>query len=185
MQPVTGEALVDHLQLGTPLADNAVLISFDDASGGQYTHALPILRRLNVPATFFVMTVVLDRPNWLSRDDVRALDAAGMTVASHTWDHHPVTRYGEKDWATQLAKPREQLEKIVGHTVDLFAYPYGLWNRAALPHVQAAGYRAAFQLTEQPQDIQMPLLTVRRVLTLPTWDASTLLARISPDHPAG
>jgi peptidoglycan/xylan/chitin deacetylase (PgdA/CDA1 family) len=185
MQPVTGEALVDHLQLGTPLADNAVLISFDDASGGQYTHALPILRRLNVPATFFVMTVVLDRPNWLSRGDVLALDAAGMTVASHTWDHHPVTRYGEKDWATQLAKPREQLEKIVGHTVDLFAYPYGLWNRAALPHVQAAGYRAAFQLTEQPQDIQMPLLTVRRVLTLPTWDASTLLARISPDHPAG
>jgi peptidoglycan/xylan/chitin deacetylase (PgdA/CDA1 family) len=185
MQPVTGEALVDHLQLGTPLADNAVLISFDDASGGQYTHALPILQRLGVPATFFVMTVVLDRPNWLSRDDVRELDAAGMTVASHTWDHHPVTRYGAKDWATQLAKPREQLEKIVGRPVDLFAYPYGLWNRAALPHVQAAGYRAAFQLTEQPHDAQMPLLTVRRVLTLPTWDAPTLLARISPDHPAG
>ena len=100
MAPVTGEALLDHLQLGTPLADNALLVSFDDASGGQYTSALPILRRLGVPATFFVMTVVLDRPNWLSRDDVRALDAAGMTVASHTWDHHPVTRYGEKDWAT-------------------------------------------------------------------------------------
>ena len=115
MQPVTGEALVDHLQLGTPLADNAVLVSFDDASGGQYTNALPILQRLGIPATFFVMTVVLDRPNWLSRDDVRALDAAGMTIASHTWDHHPVTRYGEKDWATQLVKPREQLEQIVGH----------------------------------------------------------------------
>ena len=125
MQPVTGEALVDHLQLGTPLADNAVLVSFDDASGGQYTNALPILQRLGIPATFFVMTVVLDRPNWLSRDDVRALDAAGMTIASHTWDHHPVTRYGEKDWATQLAKPREQLGQIVGHDVELFAYPYG------------------------------------------------------------
>ena len=185
MQPVTGEALVDHLQLGTPLADNAVLVSFDDASGGQYTNALPILRRLGVPATFFVMTVVLDRPNWLSRNDVRELDAAGMTIASHTWDHHPVTRYGEKDWATQLVKPREQLEQIVGHGVDLFAYPYGLWNQAALPHVAAAGYRAAFQLTEQPQDARLPLLTVRRVLTLPSWDVPTLLARISQTHPAG
>ena len=185
MQPVAGGAFVDHLQLGTPLADNAVLVSFDDASGGQYTNALPILQRLGIPATFFIMTVVLDRPNWLSRDDVRALDAAGMTIASHTWDHHPVTRYGEKDWATQLVKPRQQLEQIVGHEVDLFAYPYGLWNQAALPHVQAAGYRAAFQLTEQPQDARQPLLTVRRVLTLPTWDVPTLLARISRNHPAG
>ena len=66
-----------------------MLVSFDDASGGQYTDALPILQRLGVPATFFVMTVVLDRPNWLSRDELRELDAAGMTIASHTWDHHP------------------------------------------------------------------------------------------------
>ena len=131
------------------------------------------------------MTVVLDRPNWLSRDDVRALDAAGMTIASHTWDHHPVTEYGEKDWATQLVKPREQLEQIVGHEVDLFAYPYGLWNHAALPHVQAAGYRAAFQLTGSRRTPSCPLLTVRRVLTLPTWDVPTLLARVSRDHPAG
>ena len=40
-------------------------------------------------------------------------------------------------------RPRQQLEQIVGHEVDLFAYPYGLWNQAALPHVQAAGYRAS------------------------------------------
>jgi peptidoglycan/xylan/chitin deacetylase (PgdA/CDA1 family) len=185
MQPVTGEALVDHLQFGTPLAENAVLVSFDDASGGQYTNALPILQRLGVPATFFVMTVVLDRPNWLSRDDLRELDAAGMTIASHTWDHHPVTRYGDTDWSTQLSKPREQLTKIVGRDVELFAYPYGLWNRAALPHVEAAGYRAAFQLTEQPLDAELPLLSVRRVLTLPSWDVPTLLARITPDASAG
>jgi peptidoglycan/xylan/chitin deacetylase (PgdA/CDA1 family) len=184
MQPVTGEALVDHLQLGTPLADNPVLVSFDDASGGQYTNALPILQRLGVPATFFVMTVVLDRPNWLSRDDLRELAAAGMTIASHTWDHHPVTRYGEADWSTQLAKPREQLERIIGREVDLFAYPYGLWNQNALPHVRATGYRAAFQLTEQPQDPELPLLTVRRVLPLPSWDVPTLLARISPEQSA-
>ena len=179
MHPVTGDAFADHLQLGTPLPDKPVLLSFDDASGGQYGAALPILRRLGIPATFFVMTVVLDRPNWLSRDEVRALDAAGMTIASHTWDHHPVTTYGPSDWATQLEKPRDRLSAIVGHDVDLFAYPYGAWNRAALPHVQAAGYRAAFQLTEQPADPADPLLTIRRVLTLPTWDVPTLLTRLT------
>jgi peptidoglycan/xylan/chitin deacetylase (PgdA/CDA1 family) len=188
MRPVTGEAMVDHLQLGTPLTDNAVLVTFDDASGGQFTNALPILRRLGIPATFFIMTVVLDRPNWLSRDDIRALDAAGMTIASHTWDHHPVTKYGPTDWAMQLEKPRAQLQEIVGHDVDLFAYPYGLWNTAALPHVQAAGYRAAFQLTDQPPAADLPLLTIPRVLTLPTWDVPTLRARLAAStagHPHG
>jgi peptidoglycan/xylan/chitin deacetylase (PgdA/CDA1 family) len=134
MQPVTSTQLVDHLELGTALPDKPVMLSFDDASGGQYTNALPILQRLDMPATFFVMTVVLDRPNWLSRDEVRALDAAGMTIASHTWDHHPVTKYGDRDWPIQLEKPRAQLEEIVGHDVDLFAYLYGLWeHRRAAP----------------------------------------------------
>jgi peptidoglycan/xylan/chitin deacetylase (PgdA/CDA1 family) len=178
-RPVTSTQLVDHLELGTPLPDMPVMLSFDDASGGQYTNALPILLQLGIPATFFVMTVVLDRPNWLSRDDVRELDAAGMAIASHTWDHHPVTKYAEADWATQLEKPRAQLEQIIGRTVDLFAYPYGLWNTAALPHVQAAGYRAAFQLTGQPPDPQQPLLTIRRVLVPSSWDNHTLLTRLT------
>jgi len=180
MQPVTSTQLVDHLELGTALPDKPVMLSFDDASGGQYTNALPILQRLGMPATFFVMTVVLDRPNWLSRDEVRALDAAGMTIAAHTWDHHPVTKYGDRDWPIELEKPRAQLEQIVGHDVDLFAYLYGLWNTAALPHVQAAGYHAAFQLTGQPPDPQRPLLTIERVLVPSSWDNQTLLTRLRP-----
>jgi hypothetical protein len=47
-----------------------------------------------------------------------------------------------------------------------------------LPHVQDAGYRAAFQLADQPPDPQQPLLTIRRVLTSSGWDTDTLLARL-------
>jgi hypothetical protein len=45
--------------------------------------------------------------------------------------------------------------------------------------VQAAGYRAAFQLTDQPADPEHPLLTIRRVLTLLTWHVPTLLTRLA------
>ena len=45
--------------------------------------------------------------------------------------------------------------------------------------MQAAGYRAAFQLTDQPADAEFTLLTIRRVLTLPTWDVPTLLTRLA------
>jgi peptidoglycan/xylan/chitin deacetylase (PgdA/CDA1 family) len=178
MRAVTGSELVDHLEFGTPLPPRPVMISFDDGSEGQFTNALLILRRLGMPATFFLMTVVLDKPRWLSTDQVRELHGAGMTIGAHTWDHQPVTRYDEEDWATQLEAPRAELSGIVGDEVDLLAYPYGAWDEAALPRVAQAGYRAAFQLSDQPQDPVHPLLTIRRVLTLPTWDTPTLFQQM-------
>ena len=178
MQPVTSPQLVDHVQFGTPLPPRPVVISFDDASEGQFTNALPILQRLSMPATFFIMTVVLDKPEWLSRDQVRLLHRAGMTIGVHTWDHHPVTKYTGADWATQLQQPKAELEQIVGHELNLFAYPYGAWNAEALPHVEKAGYRAAFQLSDEPLDPQRPLFTLRRLLISSAWNEKALLARL-------
>jgi hypothetical protein len=111
-------------------------VSFDDASQGQDTSALPILRRHRFVATFVVMTVVLDKPGWLSRAQVRRLDRLGMTIAAPSWDHQPVPSYQGGDWRSQLSAPARELGRLVGHRVRLFAYPYGRWTRAAFPHLQ-------------------------------------------------
>jgi peptidoglycan/xylan/chitin deacetylase (PgdA/CDA1 family) len=144
--PVTGQALVAHVALGKPLPPKPVLLTFDDASAGQYTRALPLLRRHHFVATFFVMTVVLDKPGWLTSRQVRQLDRDGMTIAPHTYDHHAVPQYRGEDWHTQLVAPAAKLEKLVGHPVRLFAYPFGLWSPEAFAHLDDAGYVAAFQL---------------------------------------
>ena len=74
---VTGQALVAHVALGKRLPRKPVLLTFDDASAGQYTRALPLLRRHHFVATFFVMTVVLDKPGWLTSGQVRAARPRG------------------------------------------------------------------------------------------------------------
>jgi pimeloyl-ACP methyl ester carboxylesterase len=76
-----------------------------------------VLRRHRFTAAFFVMTVVLDKPGWLTRDEVRALDRAGMTIGAHTWDHRPMGEYGERDWRVQLDAPRADLETLVGFAI--------------------------------------------------------------------
>src|SRR3954451_20699013 len=96
--PVTGPALVAQVAWGKPLPRKPVLLTFDDGSAGQYTRALPLLRRHRFVATFFVMPAVLDKPGWLSRREVRALDRAGMTIAAHTWDHQAVPGFDGGDW---------------------------------------------------------------------------------------
>ncbi|HMA46994.1 MAG TPA: polysaccharide deacetylase family protein [Frankiaceae bacterium] len=177
---VSGEELVDHLATGAALPPRPVLVTFDDGSEGQWANAVPVLRRHGFRATFFVMTVVLDKPRWLSRAQVRALDRTGMTIASHTWDHHDVARYAGDDWRVQLDGSARELAGLVGHPVRLFAYPYGSWSRAAFPHLRQAGYVAAFQLA-QPLDRTAPLYTIRRIMVDPSWDGPALLRQMRAD----
>jgi peptidoglycan/xylan/chitin deacetylase (PgdA/CDA1 family) len=160
---ITGDQLVAHVARGARLPSKPVLLTFDDASAGQFTAALPILRRHGFVATFFVMTVVLDKPGWLTRRQVRALDRAGMTIGAHTWDHSAVPDYTGTDWRTQIDEPTRALSRLVGHPVRLFAYPFGLWDAAAIPHLWHAHLTAAFQLGER-LDRRHPLWNLRRII---------------------
>lgn len=179
-ETVKASALVDHLQFGSPLPERPVLVSFDDGSATHGSVALPLLQELDLTAIFFPMTVVLDKPDWLSRDQVRQLDEAGMEIGAHTWDHQRMDRLSGDQWAEQLDAPKAELEEILGHPVDLLAYPNGLWTQESLAHVADAGFRAAFQLADDT-DAQQPLLTIRRIQPPPTWDAATLLANLQTE----
>jgi peptidoglycan/xylan/chitin deacetylase (PgdA/CDA1 family) len=176
---VTGDALVAHLASGAELPPKPVLLTFDDGSVGQYTSALPALQRHHFTATFFVMTVVLGKPGWLSRGQVRALDRAGMEIGAHTWDHHDVRELHGDDYKVQFIQPKQELEKIVGHDVPLFAYPFGVYDTRAFPHLGIAGYQAAFQLSDK-LDRRQPLWTVRRII-VPEMSGTQLLRDIKSD----
>jgi peptidoglycan/xylan/chitin deacetylase (PgdA/CDA1 family) len=171
---ITGEQLVAHAARGAPLPPKPVLLTFDDATEGQFTNALPVLERHRFVATFFVMTVVLDKPGWLTRPQVRTLDRAGMTIGAHTWDHRSVLQYRGGDWHAELEAPRDALAAIVGHPIRLFAYPYGRWIPAAFGHLARAAYTGAFQLS-RPLDARYPLWTLRRIL-VPAMGGPELLA---------
>jgi peptidoglycan/xylan/chitin deacetylase (PgdA/CDA1 family) len=178
--PVTATDLVDHLEFGTPLPERAVLITFDDGSATHATVGLPVLERFGFPAAFFPMTVVLDKPDWLSTQQLRDLDAAGMCIGAHSWDHQRFDRLPRDQWEVQIDQPRETLAGILGHDVDLLAYPHGLWTPDVVAHTAAAGYRAAFQLAD-PVLAEAPLLTIRRIMPPPTWDGPTLLDHVDAD----
>ncbi|SDQ15245.1 Polysaccharide deacetylase [Quadrisphaera sp. DSM 44207] len=178
--PVDAAAVVDHLELGAPLPERPVLLTFDDGSATHHSVALPVLERLGFPGAFFPMTVVLGEPDWLGPDQVRDLDRAGMAVGAHSWDHQRMDRLSGEEWQRQLDEPAAELAEVLGRPVDLLAYPFGAWSPETLPHVTSAGYRAAFQLDE-PSDPTSPLLTIRRIMPLPTWDAGTLLARLEAE----
>ncbi len=160
------------------LPPNSVLISFDDGTVSQYTTALPVLEKYGFKAVFFIMTVTLDRPGYLSRSQILSLKKAGHVIGCHTWDHHKVTSYNLSDWEKQLLRPTKVLAALTGDKIQYFAYPYGLWDTAAITQLWAAGYTAAFQLYGK-QDIRYPQYTIRRIIANGHWDGQQLEAAIS------
>lgn len=75
---------VQMLQGHKPVEPYSVVLTFDDGYRNNITHALPILRRYNAPATFFVPTGFLDnpRPFWFDRLDyvLQQVDVDGRPV---------------------------------------------------------------------------------------------------------
>jgi peptidoglycan/xylan/chitin deacetylase (PgdA/CDA1 family) len=180
---ISPDQYLAHLTMGARLPAKSVMLSFDDASAGQATEGLPQLAKRGMTGTFFIMTVVLGKPRWMSSQDIRRLADAGMTVGSHTWDHHAVGDMSGRDWKIQLEQTRETLRKASGQPVQHFAYPYGSVSAKAYPHLKEAGYKTAFQLQSSTLDPRAPLFTLRRALVVSTWSGATLVKHLSKHKP--
>jgi peptidoglycan/xylan/chitin deacetylase (PgdA/CDA1 family) len=169
--------LYNYLAYGDKLPSKPIMITFDDTRGEQFSIGAMAMEKYNFKGVFFVMTVAINRPNYLSADEIKKLADAGHEVAAHTWDHHMVTKYTAEDWDLQLQKPKEKLEKIIGKPVTSFAYPFGLWNSAALPEVEKSGYKMAYILSTK-RDTIAPIYTIRRMIVSGNWKTEQLLKSI-------
>jgi peptidoglycan/xylan/chitin deacetylase (PgdA/CDA1 family) len=167
------DQLYDYLTKGTALPSKPVMLSFDDTDLDQYTIALPEMKKYGFRGVFFIMTVSLGRPGYMSREQVKQLSDEGNVIGSHTWDHSNVKKYAGKDWSIQVEKPSHQLEAITGKPIQYFAYPFGLWNEAAIPELKKYGFKAVFQLSEK-RDPREPLYTVRRMIVPGSWSPQVL-----------
>ena len=113
----------------------------------------------------------------MSKEQIKKLSDDGHVIAAHTWDHHMVTKYSGDDWNTQLVKPKAKLEDIIGKPVTDFAYPFGLWNTAAIPELKKSGYKMAYILSTKRDPVD-PLYTIRRIIVSGTWSTQGMIKSI-------
>jgi len=172
-QTILPEQLTAYLTTGAPLPAKPIMLTFDDTDLDQYTIAAPEMKKYGFKGVFFIMTVSLGRPRYMTRAQVKELAEAGHVIGSHTWDHQNVKKLKEKDWLTQIDKPTQQLEAITGQPVKYFAYPFGLWNAEAIPELKKRGFVGAFQLSTK-RDPQEPLFTIRRTIASGYWSPRSL-----------
>ena len=170
---ISPDQLYAYLTTGARLPVKPIILTFDDTDLDQFTIARPTLAQYGFKAIYFVMTVSLGRPHYMSKAQVKQLSDEGNVIGSHTWDHHNVKKYQGQDWVIQVDKPTKTLEDITGKKINYFAYPFGLWNPQAFPELKQRGFVAAFSLAEK-RDPQDPLFTIRRIIASGYWSPRTL-----------
>jgi peptidoglycan/xylan/chitin deacetylase (PgdA/CDA1 family) len=170
------DQLYEYLTKGTPLPDKPVMLTYDDTDMDHYTVAAPEMKKYGFKGVFFIMTVSMSRPpHYMSREQIKELSAEGHVIASHTWNHQKVPSYvSEEDWATQVDKPKRQIEELTGKPSPYFAFPYGLWNKEAIPELKKHGIKASFILSTK-RDENDPLYTIRRMIGSGLWSGEAML----------
>lgn len=131
--PATREALS-----GDAPQTNQVAITFDDAYESVYNAAAPILDQKQMPYTIFVNTDAVGGPGYMDWAELKELSSNDwVTIANHSIGHGHLARWSgeaEADWHKRtnhsLDVAQKMLEKQLGATAQLFAYPYGEYDEA-------------------------------------------------------
>ncbi len=161
---ITPAQLFDALERGAALPRRPVLITFDDGYRDVLYQAAPVLHRLGMPATAFVITDRISGPDpsFLSWQDLHTLEQDGFSIGSHTVHHLDLTTLSPAQAWLELSQSRHTLQAHLGTSIDWFAYPAGREDPSVVQLVRKAGYLLAF--TTQPglaQSAQQPFLLRR------------------------
>jgi len=147
-----------------------MVITFDDGFKSWVSHAIPMLKKLNLPATFFVSSgfVGLSKededkfmreklllkgarhpsgPAGLNEKDVRRIVEEGFTVGGHTVNHCKLAELRDsRQLRYEIAEDKIRLERMTGRELKHFAYPSGAYQNPEIDIrevLRDSGYRAA------------------------------------------
>lgn len=143
---VTFADVASYFHIGTPLPEKPVILSFDDGWRNQFIFAFPLLQKYGAKGTFFIFTNPIEhkKEHWMTWDDIRIMDRAGMEIGGHTRTH-PILREITSDAIldNEIGKGKQIIEERIGHQITTFAYPFGMFNAQTKAAVLRAGYQTA------------------------------------------
>lgn len=147
---VTQRELFEALTCGRRLGRRPIMITFDDGYRDNFFKASPVLLRLRMRATAYVVTGRISGrdPSFLTWSLLHALERRGIEIGSHTVAHRGLTRLSDEALLKDLRDSRRVLERKLGHPVPWLAYPFGDYDARVERIARRAGYLLAVT-TEQ------------------------------------
>lgn len=156
-----------------------VVLTFDDGYADQYTYALPLLRKYDASATFYIVTGQLGRPRHLTWQLLDRLAHLRMDLGAHGVAHDDLSAMTVDRQAFQIERSVNALRSRLHAPVDSYAYPSGRFNRDTLRLVALAGVPLA--VTTDPAYVLQPrnALEITRLRVRGDWTVRDFAASVT------
>lgn len=195
-QVVPLRQVVDHLFRQAPAPPpRAVVITVDDGHRSVYTDLFPLIRKHRFPVTLFIYPSAIANATYaLTWDQLREMRDSGLVdIQSHTYWHPNFRterrRLSPSDYeqlvTMQLLKSRRKLADEVGGTIDLLAWPFGIYDPMLMQRARETGYLAAFTIEPRPVTVRDEPMALPRYLLTDTTRVNGLAAILARGEGGG
>ena len=166
---ITFRELLAGQKAGESLPAKSVIISFDDGWSAQEGVVRAELEPRGMHAVFFVYTAAVGAtPNnsgYISWEQLRILESAGHEVQSHTVSHGRLTDMPPSQLDREMRESRATIEREMHHSVEVVAYPFGIYDERVMRAASAAGYEFGLRadvalVVGKPLQYRMPRIRV-------------------------
>ena len=143
----------------TILPERCFAITFDDGYLGNHKYALPILKKYDFTATFFVTVNFIGTPFMMGWNELMHLKEGGMSIQSHTLSHPFLKQMNDYEVRRELQESKKILEDKLKIQVDFFSLPHGSYGnnykRIAIESSFLGGCSSKEGLNDKSTDIYL------------------------------
>lgn len=125
------------------LPDKPIIITFDDGYEDNFLTALPIMEKYNMKATVFIVSGLVNTPDYLSWQQIAAMQDRNTEIGSHTMNHIGLGGVTSEEQRKEVVDSKKMLEQHSNKVIKFFAYPYGQFTSVTQQILREAGYLGA------------------------------------------
>ncbi len=157
--------------------DKTLVLTFDDGYRDFYLNAYPILKKYNVPASFYVINQDIGKIGNVTWEMIKSLHQDGLVeIGVHTVNHLTLGKQKPAVAFAQMSKSKELLEKGLNDKIDTIVYPFGSFNQSVKQQAKAIGFIGAASVYFGDRPSGKDLYAWRRVM-ITNSDVGPLLLR--------
>lgn len=174
------EDLIQGINKGVLFNRQSVVITFDDGYEDNYTKAFPTLKKYDFPATIFMVSDFVSTPGYVTWEQLKEMQDAGVAIGSHTRRHlYLPDVHNPSQLKDEIFNSKTALESSLGREIKYFSYPSGGYTEEIKEMVKQAKYKGACATNRGYDRFNTGVFELKRIRVNDSDNAVVLWAKLS------